>query len=123
VNFVLSSLITLMCSVQVHVAVHEYVDRSRRHCMWEKSEITGKSKPMVAWKKCTRPKRKGGISIINLRNQNMVLLKQQDKFYNKKDIPWVKLIWNTYYSEGVVPHATKYKGSFWWSDILKLSEE
>jgi hypothetical protein len=68
-------------------------------------------------------KEKGVISIINLRNQNMVLLKQQDKFYNKKDIPWVKLIWNTYYSEGVVPHATKYKGSFWWSDILKLSEE
>jgi hypothetical protein len=34
-----------------------------------------------------------------------------DKFYNKADIPWVNLIWNTYYSNGEVPHATKDKGS------------
>jgi hypothetical protein len=75
VNSVLSSLITFsMCSVQVPVAVHDYVDRARRHCMWTKSEITGKSKPMVAWRKCTRPKRKGGLGIINLINQNMALL-------------------------------------------------
>jgi hypothetical protein len=44
VNSVLSSLITFsMCST-----VHEYVDRARRHCMWAKSEIIGKSKPMIA---------------------------------------------------------------------------
>jgi hypothetical protein len=52
-----------------------------------------------------------------------LLLKHVDKFYNKKYIPWVKLIWNTYYSEGVVSQATKDKCSFWWRDILKLSEE
>jgi hypothetical protein len=124
VNYVLSSLITYsMCSVQEPVTVHDYVDRARRHCMWAKSDITGKSKPMVAWRKCTRPKRKGGLVVINLINQNMALLKHLDKIYNKKDIPWVKLIWNTYYSEGIVPHAAKDKGSFWWRDILKLSEE
>jgi hypothetical protein len=125
VNSVLSSLPTFtMCSVQVPVAVHEYVDRARRHCMWTKSEITGKAKPMVAWKKCTRPERKGGLGIINFRSQNMaLLLKYLDKFYNRRDIPWVKLIWNTHYSEGEIPHATKDKGSFWWRDILKLSDE
>jgi hypothetical protein len=123
VNSVLSSSPTFtMCSVQVPVAVHEYVDRARRRCMWTKSEITGKTKPMVAWKRCTRPKRKGRLGITNLRSQNMaLLLKYHDKFNNKKDIPWVKLIWNSYYSEGEVPHATKDKG--WWRDILRLSEE
>lgn len=61
--------------------------------MWRKSEANGKSKPLVAWKKCTRPKKKGGLGIINLRTQNMALqLKYLDKFFNKKDIPWVHLI-------------------------------
>jgi hypothetical protein len=64
----------------------------------------------VAWKKCTKPKRKGGLGVINLRSQNKdLLLKHLDKFYNKADIPWVNLIWNTYYFNGEVPHATKDK--------------
>jgi hypothetical protein len=76
----------------------------------------------VALKKCTGPK-KGGLGIINLRSQNTaLLLKHMDKFYNKRDIPWVTLIWNKYYSEGEVPHATKDKGSFWWKDLLKLCD-
>jgi hypothetical protein len=111
VNSVISSLSTFfMCSVQVLVAVHEYVDRARRHCMWRNSETNAKSKPMVAWNKCTRPKRKGGLGIINLRNQNMALLL---KFYNKRDTPWVNLIWNSYYANGKILHASKDKGSFW----------
>jgi hypothetical protein len=93
-NSVISSLPTFfMCSVNVPVAVHDYVDRARRHYMWNKSEITGKSKPMVAWKKYTRPKRKRGLGLINLRSQNKaLLLKHLDKFYNRKNIPWVNLI-------------------------------
>jgi hypothetical protein len=49
-------------------------------------------------------------------------LKHLDKFYNKKDIPWVNLIWDTYYSNGGIPHTAGPKGSFWWKDILKLCE-
>jgi hypothetical protein len=26
-----------------------------------------------------------------------------DKFYNKKEIPWVKLIWKVHYSNGQIP--------------------
>jgi hypothetical protein len=38
VNSVITSLPTYsMCSVQVPVAVHEYVDRARSHCMWRNS--------------------------------------------------------------------------------------
>jgi hypothetical protein len=43
-----------------------------------------------------------------------------DKFYNKKEIPWIKLIWNAHYSNGQIPHAVTDKGSFWWRDVLKL---
>jgi hypothetical protein len=94
VNSVLSSLPTYtMCSIQMPIAVHKYFDRARRHCMWKNSERNGKSKPLVAWVKCTRPKKKGGLGIVNLRNQNMALLiKHLDKFYNKKDIPWVNIV-------------------------------
>jgi hypothetical protein len=81
--------------------------------MWNKLDSNAKSKSLVAWKTCTIPKKKGGLGIINLRTQNKtLLLKHLDKFYNKKDIPWVKLIWNTYYANGEIPHATKDKGSF-----------
>ena len=69
-----------------------------------------------------KPKSKGGLGVVNLRNQNnTLLLKHLDKFYNQKDLPWVKLIWGTYYQNGHVPHASSEKGSFWWKDVLRLS--
>jgi hypothetical protein len=69
VNSVLSSLPTYtMCLVSVPIVVHEYFDRARRNCMWQNSDIIVKNKPMIAWKKCTKPKRKGGLGIINLRS-------------------------------------------------------
>jgi hypothetical protein len=91
--------------------------------MWTKTESNARSKPLVAWRKCTRPKRKGGLGVVNLKSQNVaLLLKHLDKFYNKKYIPWVKLIWDTYYLSGEVSHASSPKGSFWWKDILKLCD-
>jgi hypothetical protein len=67
-----------------------------------------------------QPKEKGGLGVINLRLQNdALLLKQLDKFYNKVDTPWVTLIWNRYY-EGRVPHECSEVGSFWWRDVMRL---
>jgi hypothetical protein len=106
-----------MCSAAVPIAILENFDRARRHCMWRNSDCNAKSKPLVAWKKCTRPKKKK-----RSRCHNTALLKHLDKFYNKRDIPWVTLIWNTCYSEGEVPHAGKDRGSFWWKDLLKLCD-
>ena len=124
VNSVLSSLPTYaMCSLQVPAAVLEYIDRARRHCLWRGSDTNAKMKPLVAWKKCCKPKKKGGLGIINLKSQNSaLLLKHLDKFYNQKDVPWVKLVWSSYYSNGQIPHASTDKGSFWWRDILKLCD-
>ena len=86
------------------------------------SDSNAKMKPLVAWLKCCKPK-KSGLGIINLRSQNSaLLLKHLDKFYNKKEIPWVKLIWHAHYSNGDIPHASTDRGSFWWRDVLKLCD-
>jgi hypothetical protein len=91
--------------------------------LWRNSDSNAKSKPLVAWNKCTRPKKKGGLGVINLRSQNSYLrMKFLDKLYNRKQIPWVNLVWNTYYSDGKTPHASKFMGSFWWRDALKLCD-
>jgi outer membrane protein assembly factor BamB len=52
-----------------------------------------------------------------------IVLKHLDKFYNKKDIPWVNMIWNTYYSHRQIPHATGDRGSLWWKDLLHLCDK
>jgi hypothetical protein len=68
-----------------------------------------------------KPKKKGGLGVINLKIQNeALLLKFLHKFFNKKDVPWVHLIWNNHYIDKI-PHAVDPVGSFWWRDILKLS--
>ena len=59
---------------------------------------TKKSGHLAAWPMVQRPKEKGGLGVINLRIQNdALLLKQLHKFYSRHDVPWVNLIWNTYY--------------------------
>jgi hypothetical protein len=47
------------------------------------------------------------------------LMKNLDKFFNKRDLPWVHLVWSNYYRNGKVPGETR-KGSFGWRSMLKL---
>jgi hypothetical protein len=55
-------------------------------------------------------KKRGGLQVINLRLQNNALLmKSLRKVYNRMPLPWVKLIWNTYYMNKV-PHDTSPRG-------------
>lgn len=66
------------------------------------------------------PKSEGGLGVLNLKGQNeALLLKYLDKFFNKADIPWVHLVREKYYSNGKLPDHTM-RGSFWWRNILKL---
>jgi hypothetical protein len=110
-----------MCSLKIPVAVLDFIDRARRHCLWRGSDVNAKGKSMVAWPKAKKPKTKGGLGIIDLRYQNdALLLKHLDKFYNKKDISWVNM---THYSNGQIPHATGDRGSFWWKDLLHLCDK
>jgi hypothetical protein len=46
-------------------------------------------------------------------------MKNLDKFFNKADLPWVKLIWPQYYNNGKLPGQAM-RSSFWWRSILRL---
>ena len=60
------------------------------------------------------------LQIINLELQNQALLMNNlDKFFNRKDIPWVNLVLENHYRNDRLPGIVK-KGSFWWRDVLKL---
>jgi hypothetical protein len=68
---------------------------------------------------------KEGRRIGSDRSQNSECgptLKTFDVFFNREDIPWVGLIWESYYEAGSLPSMAK-KGSFWWRDILKLLDK
>jgi hypothetical protein len=114
VNLVLSSLpIFYMCSIKVPIEVLNQIDKYRRHCLWHDGDVNDKKPPVASWKLVCRPKKRGGIGIIRLRLQNEALfMKNLDKFFNKADLPWVKLIWSQYYNNGKLPDQAM-KGSFW----------
>jgi mannosylglycoprotein endo-beta-mannosidase len=124
VNSVLSSLSTYyMCTLKLHKTFIKFCDRARRHCLWAKKSDDGvvSCHSLAAWSMVCKPKKKGGLGIINLELHNKaLLLKQLHKFYLKADIPWVRLVWSLYGNS--VPHARKSTGSFWWRDVMSLSD-
>ena len=63
--------------------------------------------------------------LSNMKTQNNALLmKHLDKFYNQADIPWVNLTWTKFYSNyQTPPQARSLVGSFWWKDIMKLFDK
>jgi hypothetical protein len=110
-----------MCTLKLPKGVIDNIDRARKQCLWRGSDRSKKGGNLAAWPMVTKPKNKGGLNVTNLYVQNdALLIKHLHKFYNKVDVPWVKLVWNAYY-EGKVPHATREMGSFWWRDIQRLS--
>jgi hypothetical protein len=109
------------CVIKLPKGLIDNIDRARKQCLWRGNSTQTKGGNLVAWPVALQPKEKGGLGILNLRLQNdALLLKNLDKFYNKKDIPWVQLVWWKYYQDKV-PHAAREVGSFWWKDILRLS--
>jgi hypothetical protein len=122
-NAVLSALPTFhLCSLSIPKGTIKLIDKFRKHCLWRGSDINSKKPPKAAWDLVRKPKSQGGLGIIDLKKHNEALLmKNLDKFFNRKDIPWVNLIWEKYYPNGKLPSHTM-KGSFWWRDVLKLLE-
>jgi hypothetical protein len=120
-NSVFSSLPTFyMSTFHLHVTVREQIDKFRKHCLWRGSEDNNRINAKAAWPIVARPKKDGGLGVLDLKTQNKaLLLKNLYKFLNKADIPWVHLIWEKHYSNGRLPNHVR-KGSFWWRDILKL---
>jgi hypothetical protein len=55
---------------------------------------------------------KGGLWVLKINLHNDVLLmKHLHKFFSNQDLPWVKLVWNKYYSNDKVSKKAN-KGSF-----------
>src|SRR3954467_12465702 len=122
-NSVISSMpIYYLCSLHIPVGIIKQLERIQRQCLWRRyDKDSGKS--LASWDLVCRPKRKGGWGVINLSIQNeALLLKQLHNFYNRVQVPWVQLIWNTYYHNRI-PHAIELYGSFWWKDICQLLDK
>jgi hypothetical protein len=107
VNSALSSLPTFyMCAIKVPIDILNQVDKYRRHCLWKGGDMNTRKQSLAAWKIVTCPMSKGGLGVIKLRLQNEALLmKKLDNFFNKVDLPWVHLIWEKYYQNGKLPGA------------------
>lgn len=123
VNSVLSTLPTFyMCSLNIPPQVIKQIDVYRKHCLWSKGDINRKGTCLVAWENACKPKDQGGLGIIDIKSQNnALLLKFLDQFYNKHDIPWVHLTWSKLYiNHQTPPHARSPVGSFWWKDVISL---
>ena len=119
-NVVLSALPTYyMSTLELPKAIIKKIDKLRKNCLWRGSDVNGRGMAKAAWKLVCKSKEQGGLGIINLEVQNQALLmKNLDKFYNRKDIPWVNMVWEKHYPNDKLPGTIK-KGSFWWRDVLK----
>jgi hypothetical protein len=88
------------------------IDSARRDCLWSKIKDDEKAHSLASRDIICKPKDKGGMGVINLKIQNKCLvLKHLHKFYNRADLPWVKLVINTYYYDEVT-NAVTICGSF-----------
>lgn len=122
-NAVLSALpVYYMCTLELPKAVIKQINKFIKHCLWRGSNINGRALPKAAWEMVCLSKEEGGLGIINIEVQNQsLLMKNLDKFFNKRDIPWVTMAWEKHYKNGKLPGQTK-KGSFWWRDVKLIPQ-
>jgi len=123
-NVVLSALPTYyMCTLEIPKAVIKQIDKFRKKCLWRGSNVNGRGQPKATCKMVCRAKDEGGLGVISVETQNQALLmKNLDKFFNRKDVPWVNLVWEKHYKNGKLPGQVK-KGSFRWRGVLKLIQK
>jgi hypothetical protein len=79
----------------------------------------------VAWETTCKSKDQDGLGIIDIESQNnALLLKFLDKFYNQADTPWVSLTWIKFYANTQTPPQHRSPtGSFWWKDVIRLFDK
>jgi hypothetical protein len=120
INSALASMpLHFLCSLKLQEGFTSQLDRILRQCLW-RDKLDEHKPSLAAWDMICRPKQCGGLGVINFQKQNAaLLLKFLDKFYNRRDIPWVNLIWEAHYSDKI-PHTEKLCGSFWWCDVVRL---
>jgi hypothetical protein len=70
INSLLTSIATFtMCSIQLNPKILEHIEKIRRHCLWVKKLEDGEEKcySLASWQMVCRPKKKGGLGILNLK--------------------------------------------------------
>ena len=90
INSALSSLLSFaMCVLKLPLKLIDIFDRVRRHCLWRKvTDRDAKTHSLAAWDLIYRPKKKGGLGVLDLKAQNKALLiKYLHKFIHKVDVP------------------------------------
>ena len=113
--------ILFLCSLALPAGILKQLERIQRQCLWRKHRDEP-APSLAAWELICRPKNKGGLGILNLGVQNVaLLLKHASNFLNKREIPWVSLVWDSYYFERM-PQGTNDCGSFSWRDICKVMQ-
>lgn len=101
-----------------------HFEKSRRGFLWYGNGINKAGKCLVRWDIVCLPKFVGGLGVLDLKTQNKALLtKYLFKFFNKHNIPWVKLLWSAYYNNGNVPAFPTKVGSFSWRDCCSVLNE
>ena len=111
-----------ICAVSRYPQVVKQIDVYRKHYLWSKGDVNRKGSCLVAWEMACLPKNQGGLGIIDIEKQNdALLMKHLNSFYNQHDLPWVNLTWSKLYSNNQTPPQARCPvGSFWWKDLLKL---
>lgn len=123
IKSVFTSLPTFyMSTLMLPAGIIEQINKYLRHCFWRKYGEEDRGTALIAWEKVCLPKDQGGLGVLNLASHNKCLLmKHLHKNFHDDTLPWVKLIWGSYYPDGLI--TTRDVGSFWWKSITKLIPE
>jgi hypothetical protein len=114
VNSVPSSLAMFyLGSLKIYQWVLTEIDKYRRHCLSKDKYLQKKSPPPAARDLVCKMKDQAGLGVLNLSAQNdCLLMNHLHEFYNKSDLPLVKMSWRLYYSNCLPPARTR-DASFW----------
>lgn len=85
-----SALLMRMVPLKLWIKVEELV-------FWDKLDNSNKPKSLAAWDLLCRPKSKDSLGNLAAHNEAL-LFKFLPKIFNKENIPWVHLIWRSYYN-------------------------
>jgi hypothetical protein len=63
-----------LSSLDIPDGAIDVMDRARRHCLWRKIKYDEKAHSLASSEMVCKPKKKGGLGVINLKFQNKCLI-------------------------------------------------